>query len=266
MVQAADHHILDLEAFASIVREAFEAEAPFVLFGVKPTRPETGYGYIECGAREGSAFLVKSFREKPDLTTAESYLDAGNYLWNSGMFMLDAEAYLDALQQFEPAMFEACRRAHKNASSDLDFKRIDSASFSDSPSVSIDYAVMERLKNLHVLPYQGDWSDVGAWDAVASLADQDAEGNTIQGNGVLLDSQNTFIRAESRLITGIGLENLVVIETRDAVLIADATKTQHVKELVDSLKSSDMKEATEHQRMSRPWGSYETLIMGDRFQ
>src|SRR5210317_100482 len=163
LVQTADHYIRDLEAFGSVVRDAFESEAPFVLFGVKPTRPETGYGYIECGTAESSAFLVKSFKEKPDLTTAQTYLDAGNYLWNSGMFMLDAEAYLEALQQFEPAMFEACQRAYQNASCDLDFKRVEGASFSDSPSISIDHAVMERLENLDVFPYQGDWSDVGAW-------------------------------------------------------------------------------------------------------
>ena len=266
LVQTADHYMQDLEAFGGIVREAFESEAPFVLFGVRPTHPETGYGYIECGTAESSAFLVKSFKEKPDLPTAESYLNKGNYLWNSGMFMIDAEAYLEALQQFEPAMFEACQRAYQNASNDLDFKRVDSASFSRSPSISIDYAVMERLENLHVVPYQGDWADVGAWDSVASLTDQDAEGNSVQGDGVLLDSQNTFIRAESRLVTGIGLENLIVIETRDAVLVANATKTQNVKALVDSLKSTDRKEATEHHRMYRPWGSYETLVLGDRFQ
>ena len=180
--------------------------------------------------------------------------------------MLDAEAYVEALKQYEPAMFEACQRAYQNASSDLDFKRVDSAPFSDSPSASIDYAVMERLENLHVLPYQGDWSDVGAWDSVASLADQDANGNSVQGAGVLLDRKNAFVRAESRLVTGIGLKNLVVIETRDAVLIANATKTQQVKELVDLLKSKDRKEATEHQRIYRPWGSYETLVLGERFQ
>ena len=266
LVQTADHNIQNLEAFGDVVREAFESKAPFVLFGVKPTRPETGYGYIECGAAETSAFLVKSFKEKPDLTTAENYLDRGNYLWNSGIFMLDAEAYLKALQQFEPAIFESCQQAYKNASSDLDFKRVDSVAFSDSPSISIDYAVMERLDNLHVLPYQGDWADVGTWDSVASLVDQDTEGNAVQGDGVLLDSQNTFIRAESRLVTGIGLENLVVIETRDAVLIADATKTQSVKELINVLKLQERKEAVEHQRTYRPWGSYETLILGERFQ
>jgi mannose-1-phosphate guanylyltransferase/mannose-6-phosphate isomerase len=266
LVQTADHHIQDLEAFGSLVHQAFESKKPFVLFGVKPTRPETGYGYIECGARESSAFLVKSFKEKPDLTTAQSYLDAGNYLWNSGIFMLDAEAYIKALQQFEPAMFEACKRAYKNVSSDLDFKRVDSAAFSSSPSVSIDYAVLERLDNLYVLAYQGDWADVGAWGSVASLADKDSEGNAIQGDGVLLDSQNTFVRAESRLVTGIGLKDLAVIETRDAVLIVQATKTQNVKELVDSLKSKGRQEATEHQKIYRPWGSYETLVLGQRFQ
>ena len=266
LVQTADHYIRDLEAFRRVVREAFESEAPFVLFGVKPTRPETGYGYIECGAADSSTLLVKSFKEKPDFTTAQSYLEAGNYLWNSGMFVLHAEAYLKALQQLEPAIFEACQSAYENASSDLDFKRVDGAAFSDSPSVSIDYAVMERIENLHVLLYQGDWSDVGAWDSVASLAGRDAKGNTIQGDGALLDSQNTFIRAESRLVTGIGLENLMIIETRDAVLIADALKTQGVKELVDSLKAKNRKEATVHQRVYRPWGSYETLVLGERFQ
>ena len=266
LVQTADHYIQDLKAFGSVVREAFGSEAPFVLFGVKPTRPETGYGYIECGAAESSAFLVKSFKEKPDLTTAETYLDAGNYLWNSGMFMLDAEAYLESLQQFEPAMFEACQRAYQNASSDLDFKRVDKDAFERSPSLSIDYAVMERVKNLHVVPYLGDWSDIGAWDAVAMITNQDEAGNAIQGDGMLLESSDTLIRAESRLVIGIGLKNLAVVETRDAVLVADATMTQHVKDLVEVLESRNRKEATEHQKKYRPWGSYETLVLGDRFQ
>ena len=237
-----------------------------MLFGVKPTHPETGYGYIECGEARGTEFLVSSFKEKPDFETAKAYLKSGNYLWNSGMFMLDAQAYLDALKTFEPSMYEACKKAYQNASSDLDFKRVDSEAFGKSPSLSIDYAVMERIKNLHVIPYLGDWSDVGAWDAVAGLANQDEAGNAIQGDGVLLESSNTLIRAESRLVTGIGLENLVVIETRDAVLVVDATKTQHVKDLVEVLKSHNRKEATEHQKMYRPWGSYETLVLGNRFQ
>jgi mannose-1-phosphate guanylyltransferase/mannose-6-phosphate isomerase len=266
LIQTADHFIKDLDAFGQVIAHAFESTAPFVLFGVQPTRPETGYGYIECGESIGEEFIVASFKEKPDLTTAEAYLGSGTYLWNSGMFMLDAKAYLDALQAFEPLIYAACEKAYAQAIGDLDFKRVDSTAFAESPSVSIDYAVMERVENLHVIPYQGDWSDVGAWDSVATLAEHDEMGNAIQGDGLLVDSQNTFVRAESRLVTGIGLENLVVIETRDAVLVADSSKTQHVKDLVDRLKSQNRKEATEHQKMYRPWGSYETLVLGNRFQ
>ena len=266
LVQTADHYIKDLNAFAQVIGQAFQSTAPFVLFGVKPTHPETGYGYIECGEAQGAEFLVCSFREKPDLETAEAYLKSDNYLWNSGMFMLDAQAYLDALKTLEPSMYAACEKAYQTASIDLDFKRVESEAFGKSPSLSIDYAVMERIKNLHVIPYLGDWSDVGAWDAVTSLAIQDEAGNAIQGDGVLLESSNTFIRAESRLVAGIGLKNLVVVETRDAVLIADASKGQRVKDLVEVLKSQNRKEATEHQKMYRPWGSYATLVLGDRFQ
>jgi mannose-1-phosphate guanylyltransferase/mannose-6-phosphate isomerase len=266
LVQTADHYIKDLSAFGEVIGQACQSTAPFVLFGVKPTHPETGYGYIECGEAQGDELLVSSFKEKPDLETAGEYIKSGNYLWNSGMFMLDAQAYLDALKTFEPSMYEACEKAYQNVSSDLDFKRVDSEAFGKSPSLSIDYAVMERVKNLHVIPYLGDWSDVGAWDAVTTLANQDEAGNAIQGDGVLLESSNTLIRAESRLVTGIGLENLVVIETRDAVLVADATKTQHVKDLVEVLKAKSRKEATEHQKIYRPWGSYETLVFGHRFQ
>ena len=266
LVQTADHYIRDLEAFGEVIDQAFRSTAPFVLFGVKPTHPETGYGYIECGEPQGEDFLVSSFKEKPDLETAETYLKSGNYLWNSGMFMLDAQAYLEALKKFEPNVYGACRKAYQCASCDRDFKRVDSDTFGKSPSLSVDYAVMERINNLHVFPYLGDWSDVGAWDAITALVDKDEVGNAIQGDGVLLESTNTLIRAESRLVTGIGLEDIVVIETRDAVLVADATKTQQVKDLVDALKLRDRKEAIEHREIYRPWGTYETLVLGNRYQ
>ena len=266
LVQTADHYIKDLKTFGETIDQAFQSTAPFVLFGVKPTHPEIGYGYIECGEPQGNEFLVSSFKEKPDLETAETYLKTGNYLWNSGMFMLGAQAYLDSLKTFEPSMYEACEQAHQNASSDLDFKRVNSDAFGKSPSLSIDYAVMERIDNLHVIPYLGDWSDVGAWDAVTTFANQDEAGNAIQGDGVLLDCSNTLIRAESRLVAGIGLENLIVVETRDAVLVADATKTQNVKNLVEILESQNRLEAIAHQKVYRPWGSYETLILCDRFR
>ena len=265
-VQTSDHYIKDLDAFGRAISQAFQSIAPFILFGVKPTYPETGYGYIKCGKPQGNEFLVSSFKEKPDQETAEAYLQSANYLWNSGMFMLDAQAYLNALKTFEPSMYEACQKSYQNALSDLDFKRVDSDAFAESPSLSVDYAVLERIKNLHVIQYQGDWSDVGAWDAVASLSNQDKGTNTIQGDGLLLESSNTFIRAESRLVAGLGLENLVVIETRDAVLVADATKTQNVKDILDTLKIQNRNEATVHQKVHRPWGSYEILIAGNGFQ
>ena len=182
------------------------------------------------------------------------------------MFMLDANTYLEALKTFEPAIYKACKQSFDKASSDLDFKRVDEKAFTESPSISIDYALMERVQDLRVIPYHGDWSDVGAWDSVAELTARDANGNSIQGDGVLVESENTFIRSESRLVTGIGLNDLVVVETRDAVLVVDASKTQAVKTLVDTLKSNERKEATEHQKVYRPWGSYETLVLGDRFQ
>ncbi len=266
LVQTADHYIKDLHAFGEVIHQASQLATPFVLFGIKPTHPNTGYGYIECGEPQGNEFLVSSFKEKPDPETAEAYLKSGNFLWNSGMFMLDAQAYLDALKTFEPSMYEACQKAHQNASPDLDFKRIDQDSFEKSPSLSIDYAIIERVTDLEVIQYRGDWSDVGSWDAVASLSNQDEDGNAIQGDGLLLESKNTLIRAESRLVAGIGLEDLVVIETRDAVLVSDATKTQNVKAVVDVLKAQNRKQATEHEKIYRPWGHYETLILGDRFQ
>lgn len=267
LIQTADHHIQDLHVFGQAVQQALDSTAPFILFGVQPSRPETGYGYIETGIREtDGTHLVASFKEKPDLATATQYINSGDYLWNSGMFMLDARAYLDALKSFEPEIFASCQEAWTHSKADLDFKRVEKQAFEGSPAQSIDYALMERLDRLHVIPYHGDWSDVGSWDVVASLNSQDAQGNTTQGQTLLLDSQETFVRAESRLVTGIGLKNLVVIETRDAVLVADAEKTQDVKKVVDELKRNNIKAASEHQKMYRPWGSYETLVMGDRFQ
>jgi len=267
LIQTADHHIENLDVFSETVKTAFHSEAPFILFGVDPSRPETGYGYIELGDMQSDGtHLVRSFKEKPDFETAMQYVNSGEYLWNSGMFMLDACAYLDALKEFEPEMYAHCQTAWNNATTDLDFKRAEPEAFDQCPSVSIDYALMERLRTLHVVPYRGDWSDVGSWDMVAAISKKDAQGNVTQGNTHLIDSEATFIRSESRLVTGIGLHNLVIVETRDAVLIADARRTQDVKRLVDDLKRLNIQAATEHQKMYRPWGSYETLIMGDRFQ
>ena len=266
LIQTADHLVRDVEAFAMAVADAAAAESPFILFGVEPTRPETGYGYIECGDKDHRTHHVASFKEKPNIETAKQYLAAGNFLWNSGMFLINARAYLEVLERLEPELLRACVAAHERAQDDLDFKRIDRASFEASPSISIDYAVMEKLDDLRVVPYSGDWSDVGAWDVVADVGAPDSEGNTIDGDGIVLNSRDSYIRAESRLVAGIGLNNLLVIETRDAVLVADRNSAQDVKQLVETLKDMGRPEATMHQKVYRPWGSYETLALGSRFQ
>lgn len=266
LIQTADHLVRDVEAFAMAVADAAAAESPFILFGVEPTRPETGYGYIECGDKDHRTHRVASFKEKPNIETAKQYLAAGNFLWNSGMFLINARAYLEVLERLEPELLRACVAAHERAQDDLDFKRIDRASFEATPSISIDYAVMEKLNDLRVVPYSGDWSDVGAWDVVADVGAPDSEGNTIDGDGIVLNSRDSYIRAESRLVAGIGLNNLLVIETRDAVLVADRNSAQDVKQLVETLKDMGRPEATMHQKVYRPWGSYETLALGSRFQ
>jgi mannose-1-phosphate guanylyltransferase/mannose-6-phosphate isomerase len=266
LVQTADHYIKDLDAFGKVIGQAFQSTAPFVLFGIQPTHPETGYGYIECGKALEEGFLVSSFTEKPDLETAEALIKTGRYLWNSGIFMLDAREYLDAIRSLQPLIYEACEKSHRMSSRDLDFKRVDKKNFEESPSISIDFALMEQAKGLHVIRYYGDWLDVGEWNSVSTLLDKDLDGNAIQGDGILLDSEDTFIRAESRLVTGIGLKNLVIVETGDAVLVSDIRKTQEIKELIAILNSQEKQEATQHQKVHRPWGFYQTLVAGTGFK
>ena len=265
LVQTSDHKIQNLSAFGTVIAQAFRSTASFISFGVKPTRPDINYGYIECGKSIGEEILALSFKEKPDPDTAETYLNSGNFLWNSGIFLLDAQAYLNVIKKFEPAIYEACKKAHQNSTNDLDFKRIDRECFEESPDLSVDYAVMERLENLYVMPFPCDWSDIGSWNTIVSLTDRDEVGNVIQGDGVLLESTNTFIRSESRLVTGIGLDNIIVIETPDAVLVADPTKTLNITDLVATLKKQSRIEATEHKKVFRSWGFYEILALGDRF-
>ena len=267
IIQTADHYIKHPTSLGPLIQQAFKGSNPFILFGIQPKHAETGYGYIEYGVMaEHGAYVVSSFKEKPDIETAQGYMEKGNYLWNSGMFMLDAKTYLDALEIHEPEIFVECHKAFHDATPDLDFKRIHQNTFYKCPSKSIDHAVMERLNNLWVIPYEGDWADVGSWDSVEANLNTDEKGNFCQGDSVLLDSTNTFVRSESRLVAGIGLDHLIIIETRDAVLVTDKSSTQKVKDLVCLLKTQNRKEATGHQKVYRPWGSYDTLILGDRFQ
>ncbi len=269
LVLPADHLILNVDAFKASVAEALvlAEQGLLVTFGVVADRPETGYGYIRRGDElAGSGYRIGEFVEKPDLETARAYLDSGDYYWNSGMFLLSAAGYLEELRRFAPEIVAACEAALSSAQSDLDFVRLDTEAFEACPSDSIDYAVMEKTDRGAVVPLDCGWSDVGAWSALLDTGSADAAGNVTQGDVLLDNSRNSFFRSESRLVAATGVEDLVVVETADAVLVANRHSVQDVKNLVTALKSAGREEARLHARVYRPWGSYETLINGERFQ
>jgi len=269
LVMPSDHLINDTEAFAAAVAKASEAaaEGGLVTFGVVPTEPETGYGYIAAErARAGSAAVpVRSFVEKPDEATAQRYLDSGDYFWNSGMFVLGAEAYLRELKQLAPEMALAVETAHAEGSVDLDFFRPGDA-FLESPADSIDYAVMEKTERAMVVPVSFDWNDVGSWSAIWEASDQDACGNHVEGDVVMVGSRNSYVMAQDRLVGTIGIDNLIIVETSDAVLVAQKDQVQDVKMLVQQLKGAERDEYLSHKEVFRPWGSYESMQEGGRYQ
>jgi mannose-1-phosphate guanylyltransferase/mannose-6-phosphate isomerase len=269
LVLPADHYIADGAAFHAAVATAMglAADNRLVTFGVVPGSPETGYGYVRCGGELGdSAAELAEFVEKPDLATAEQYLAAGNYLWNSGMFLFRADRYLEALARHRSDIDAACRAAMAEAEADMDFLRPGRDAFLASPSDSIDYAVMEHTDAGAVVPLDCGWSDIGAWSALWDIGQKDAAGNVIAGDVLLDDTRDSYVHSESRLVTTTGIEGLVVVETADAVLVADRERVQNVKNLVKSLQSAGRSEASVHQRVFRPWGSYESLVTADRFQ
>lgn len=269
LVLPADHLIQDVDAFVDAVGKAIPPaqEGRLMTFGVVPSSPETGYGYIKCGAGIGEdLYDLERFVEKPDTATAQAYLDSGNYLWNSGMFLLGAANYLEQLQEHAPDVLDCCRRAMEAASVDLDFVRPDAQIFDQCPSDSIDYAVMEKTDKGGVVSLECGWSDVGAWSALWDVADRDLQGNASKGDVILDNCRDSYFRSESRLVAATGVENLVVVETADAVLVADRSKVQDVKNIVNQLKAQERPEASLHRQVYRPWGSYESLIVSDRFQ
>lgn len=277
LVMPADHVIVDVAAFqAVVVQGAKLAEAGAVVtFGITPDTPETGYGYIQSGAAfEGGAHRIARFVEKPDRATAQGYLDAGGYAWNSGLFMLKASVWLAAIAACRADILSACEAAFAKGSADGEFLRVDKAAFTACPSDSIDYAVMERLaaggrEDLPagvVLPLSAGWSDVGAWDALWQVLPKDESGNVQQGDVLLHDSKNTLALSEGRLIACVGVENLIVVETADAVLVANKDKTQDVKKIVDALKREGRSEGQLHRKVFRPWGWYDSVDNGARFQ
>jgi mannose-1-phosphate guanylyltransferase/mannose-6-phosphate isomerase len=269
LVLPADHVILRPDAFREAVSKALPQAAAgrLVTFGVVPDRPETGYGYIRrADALDAATYAVAEFVEKPDADTAQRYVESGDYYWNSGMFLLGARTFLDELSRLAPEIVEACRQALANAATDLDFVRLEQQAFESCPSDSIDYAVMEKTDLGAVVPLDCGWSDVGAWSALWDVGQADSDGNVLHGDVLVDQSTNNYLRSESRLLAATGVHGLVVVETPDAVLVANRESVQDVKRLVTALKESGRDEARVHARVYRPWGSYESLINGDRFQ
>lgn len=270
LVLPADHLIGDTQSFGEAVGKAMPlAEQDWlVTFGIRPEAPEIGFGYIKRGeAVSNGGFRVERFVEKPDAAKAKAYIDAGDYEWNSGMFLFKATRFLEELQQHAPAMHAASKTAFDMAKVDLDFVRIDRDAFAASPEDSIDYAVMEKTKRAAVVPVSCAWSDIGSWDALWTASERDHEGNRLEGDVIAIDSRNCFIRgADRRMVAALGLEDIVIVDTADAVLVAPRARVQDVKRLVDKIKSDGRQEHLFHRKVYRPWGSYDSIDMGDRFQ
>lgn len=273
LVLPADHVIRDALALRqAIVAGCAAASAGALLtFGIVPTAPETGYGYIRQGSPHSSLltsheiFTVAQFVEKPDLATAERYLASGDYLWNSGMFLFRASTFLEELARHAPQMLTACRKAWTGRAVDLDFTRLDAEAFAACPADSIDYAVMERTTSAAVIPLAAGWSDVGSWSALWEVGDGCVAGNVRYGDVIDIDVENSFLYAGTRLVAAVGLKDMVVVETADAVLVAAKDRVQDVKKIVDHLKKQGRDEHLLHRRVNRPWGAYEGLDAGDGF-
>jgi len=266
LVLPSDHVITNETAFRSAVQAAAAAAeaGKLVTFGIVPTGPETGYGYIKAADGQGLR-AVERFVEKPDLDTATGYVSSGQYYWNSGMFLFKASRYLQELERFQPAMLAGSRQAWQQARRDADFTRLDKDAFTAVPSDSIDYAVMEKTADAVVIPLDAGWNDVGSWTALRDVSQQDGDGNAHQGDVIAIDCRNTYAYAQ-RLVALVGLDDVVVVETDDAVLVGKADRMQDVKTVVAQLKAEGRSEATWHRKVYRPWGAYDSIDNGERFQ
>lgn len=272
VVTPADQTVTDTGAFKRAVQEAIRqaAEGAMVLLGVTPDRPETGYGYIESESAATPTLLVRRFVEKPDAITARQYLADGCYYWNAGMFVLKASVWLKAIENFRPDIASATRLAWVGRSTDVAFVRPSKTEFAAIPSDSIDYAVMERCPGssypIRMVPLDAGWSDLGAWDAVWGVSTKDGQGNAHVGDVLATDSRNTLVHATSRLVALVGVQDLVVVETSDAVLVADRSRSQDVKHIVSALQAQQREEQSLHRKVHRPWGWYDSIDEGSRFK
>lgn len=269
LVLAADHLIKDVGAFHACIQTALPLaqDGKLVTFGIVPNHAETGYGYIEQGDDVGiGGFRVNRFVEKPDLVTAQEYLASGSYFWNSGMFMFRASRYLEELESYRPDILAACRAALAGGSQDMHFTRVDEAAFAACPDDSVDYAVMEKTADAVMVPLDAGWSDIGSWTALWDVSDKDQQGNVFKGDVLNQQSRNTYVHADSRLVATVGLDDLVIVETKDAVLVAHKDHVQDVKKIVEQLKNGSRTEHINHREVYRPWGVYDSVDNGHRYQ
>ncbi|MCB1615260.1 MAG: mannose-1-phosphate guanylyltransferase/mannose-6-phosphate isomerase [Pseudomonadales bacterium] len=269
LVMPSDHLIINNEALKKAVYASadYALEGQVVTFGIVPDHASTGYGYIKASTAldtDNVSFLVDKFIEKPDGKTAESYLSSGNYFWNSGMFLLRASVYLDLLKQFEPEIWNACQLAVEKSQKDLDFVRIDHESFGCSPSISIDYAIMEKLVDAVVTPIDVGWNDVGSWSSLWEVVDKDDDGNACYGDVYTKKTRNCFVHSENKFIATLGVDNLVIVESDDAILVASRESVQSVKDIVGFLEEQNREEGSVHRKVYRPWGFYDTVDIGAR--
>ena len=274
LVMPADHVIQDVKIFQQVLTEgtALAAQNMLVTFGIVPTKAETGYGYIKQGELiDGKSFVIDQFVEKPDVATAQKYLGSGQFLWNSGMFMMKSSVWLEQIGQHAPKILTACEKAYAKGKEELDFYRIDDETFTACPSDSIDYAVAEKMvadatTKAAVIRLDAGWSDVGAWSELWNIGDKDTDGNVKQGDVVAINSENSMLLSQHRLIAAVGLKNTIVVETADAILVAHRDEVQNVKEVVEWIKSEGRDEHLSHRCVYRPWGHFDSIDTGERYQ
>ena len=269
LILAADHVIEDKPAFHRAIKNAVAAakDNQLVTFGIVPTQAETGYGYIKYDSQQDqSVHSVLDFVEKPDLETAKKYISEGNYLWNSGMFMFTSSQYLQELSQFQPEIANITKTCMEQISTDLDFIRINAELFATCPADSIDYAVMEKTSHARVVSLDAGWNDIGSWSSLWDVNDKDDDGNSKHGDVLLFDAHNNLAMSESRLLAAVGVDDLIMVETKDAVLVASKDKSQEVKEIVEQLKQKKREEPNFHRVVYRPWGCFDSVEQGERFK
>ena len=269
VILPADHLIKDVASFRTKLDTAIKLAAggKLVTFGIRPERAETGYGYIKAEHREsGDGLAIQQFVEKPDIATAVDYFVSGKYYWNSGMFVFRSETYLRELEVHQPDMLKICQEAYAAAKEDMDFTRVDRELFAQCPEDSIDYAIMEKTENAVLVPFESDWSDLGSWQAIWEETDKDSNENVILGDVIVEDCTGSLFHAEEHLIAAIGIEDMVVIDTKDALLISRRERVQDIKHIVDRLKAMERDEYLLHREVYRPWGSYDSIDAGDGYQ